>query len=87
MVLPGGRQGHRLMHNEDIVFIMLAEVLLCEIKALHAGDLQLKEKEEQGQVSVDVRHRGGTGCRRDGVEMRILRRNVGAEEGWQNVCQ
>jgi hypothetical protein len=30
------------MNNQDVVFIVLAQMLLSKIEALHAGDLQLK---------------------------------------------
>lgn len=42
MVLQRSWQWRWLMNNQDVVFIVLTQMLLSKIEALHTWDLQLK---------------------------------------------
>lgn len=53
VVLHGARQRGGLVNNQDVVLVVLPQVLLGEIKALHAGDLQLKRR--GGSVDLNAR--------------------------------
>lgn len=44
VVLHRSRQRRRLVNDQYVVFVVLAQVLLGKIEALHAGDLQLKQQ-------------------------------------------
>lgn len=44
VVLHRPRQWSGLMNNQDVVLVVLPQVLLGEVKPLHAGDLQLKQR-------------------------------------------
>ena len=44
VVLHRSRQWSWLMNNQYVVFVVLAQVLLGKIEALHTGDLQLNKQ-------------------------------------------
>lgn len=50
VVLHGSRQWCWLMNDQYVVLIVLTQVLLSEIEALHTRDLQLKHTHTHVQV-------------------------------------
>lgn len=54
VVLHRSRQWRWLMNNQYVVFIVLTQMLLSKIKALHARDLQLKHTHTHIQVRQTI---------------------------------
>ena len=54
MVLHGSRQWCWLMNDQYVVLIVLTQVLLSEVKALHTRDLQLKHTQTSETVKLMV---------------------------------